>query len=40
LNLLPAAPKKWGQNNPTLNNYHSHPMEISSTLRIPDITNW
>jgi len=34
------APKKWGQINPNLNEYHSDPMEISSTLWIPDITDW
>ena len=30
----------WGQINPNLNDYHSDPMEISSTLWIPDITDW
>jgi hypothetical protein len=34
------APKNWGQINPNLNDYHSDPMEISSTFWIPDITNW
>jgi len=34
------APKNWGQINPNLNDYHSDPMEISSTFWIPDITDW
>jgi len=36
----PEAPKNWGQINPNLNDYHSDPMEISSTFLIPDITEW
>jgi len=40
LNLPPEAPKNWGQINPNLNDYHSNPMEISSTFWIPDITDW
>src|SRR5882757_7741280 len=40
LNSPPEAPKHWGQINPNLNNYHSDPMEISSTFWIPDITDW
>jgi hypothetical protein len=40
LNLLPEAPKNWGQINPNLNEYHFNPMEFSSTCWIPDITNW
>jgi len=36
----PEAPKYWGKNNPNLNDYHSNPMEISGTFRIPDITDW
>jgi len=40
LNLLPESPKNWGQFNPNLDNYHSDAMAISSTLRIPDITDW
>jgi len=32
LNSPPEAPKKWGQINTNLNDYHSDPMEISSTL--------
>jgi len=40
LNLPPDAPKNWGQINPHLNDYHSDPMEISSTFWIPDIANW
>jgi len=38
-NSPPEAPKNWGQSNPNLNDYHSNPMEIRSTFRIPDITN-
>jgi len=40
LNSPPEAPKKWGHINPNLNDYHSDPMEISSTFWIPDITDW
>jgi len=40
LNSPPEAPKNWEQINPNLNNYHSDPMEISSTFWIPDITDW
>jgi len=40
LNSTPEAPKTWGQINPNLNDYHSDPMGISSTLWIPDITDW
>jgi len=40
LNSPPEAPKNLGQINPNLNDYHSDPMEISSTFWIPDITDW
>jgi len=40
LNSPPEAPKNWGRIDPNLNDYHSDPMEISSTLWIPDITDW
>jgi hypothetical protein len=40
LNLPPDARKNWGQINPNLNDYHSDPLEISSTFWIPDITDW
>jgi hypothetical protein len=40
LNSPPEAPMKGGQINPNLNDYHSDPMEISSTFWIPDITDW
>jgi len=40
LNSPPEALKNWGQINPNLNDYHSDPMEFSSTFWIPDITNW
>jgi len=40
LNSPPEAPKNWGQINPNLNDYHSDPMEISSTFWVPDITDW
>jgi hypothetical protein len=36
----PEAPNNWGQINPNLNDYHSDPMEISSTFWMPDITEW
>jgi hypothetical protein len=39
LNSPPEAPNNWGQINPNLNDYYSDPMEISSTFRIPDITD-
>jgi len=39
-NSPPEAPKNWGQINPNLNDYHSDPMEISSTFWIPAITDW
>jgi len=39
-NAPPEAPKNWGQINPNLNDYHSNPMEISSTFWLPDITDW
>jgi len=40
VNSPPEAPKNWGQINPNLDDYHSDPMEISSTFWIPDITDW
>jgi len=40
LNSPPEAPKNWGQINPSLNDYHSDPMEISRTLWIPDTPDW
>jgi len=39
LNSPPAAPKNWREINPNLNDYHSDPMEIRSTLWLPDITD-
>jgi hypothetical protein len=38
-NLPPEAPKNWGQINPNLHDYHSIPVELSSTFWIPDITD-
>jgi len=40
LNSPPDAPKNWGQINSNLNDYHSDPMEISSTFWLLDITDW
>jgi hypothetical protein len=40
LNSPPELPQHWGQINPNLNDYHSDPMEISSTFWLPDITDW
>jgi hypothetical protein len=40
LNSPPEAPKNWWQIKPNLNDYHSDPMEFSSTFWIPDITDW
>jgi len=39
-NSPPEAPKNYGQINPNLNDYHSDPMEISSTFWLTDITDW
>jgi len=39
LNSPPEAPMTWGPINPNLNYYHSDPMEISSTVGLPDITD-
>jgi hypothetical protein len=39
-NSPPEPPKNWRQISPNLNDYHSDPMEISSTLWILDITDW
>ena len=39
-NSLPEAPKNQGKNNPNHNDYHSDPMEITSTFRFPHIANW
>jgi len=36
----PAGPMNGRQINPNLNDNHSNQMQISSTFRIPDITNW
>ena len=40
LNSPPESLKIWGQVNPNVNDFHSNPMEIGSTFRIPDITDW
>jgi hypothetical protein len=40
LNWQRDTPKNRGQINTNLNDYHSDPIEISSTWWIPDITNW
>jgi hypothetical protein len=40
LNSPSGFQQKWGQINPNLNDYHSDPLEICSTFRLPDITNW
>jgi hypothetical protein len=39
-NSHPELPQNWGQINPNLNNYHSDPVEFSSTFWLPDITDW
>jgi len=39
LNSSPEAPQNWGQIIQKLNDYHSDPMEVSSSLWIPDITD-
>jgi len=38
-NSPPELPQNWGQIDPKLNDYHSDPMEISSTFWLPDITD-
>jgi len=40
LNSPPESPNNWGQVNRNLIHYHSDPMEISSTFRLPDIPDW
>jgi len=40
LNSVPVLTQNWGQINPNPNDYHTDPMQISSTLWIPDITDW
>jgi len=40
LNAPPEAPKHWWQVNPNFNDYHSDPMEISSTFWLLDISTW
>jgi hypothetical protein len=40
LNSPPEASMNWGQIVPNLNNYHTDPMEISSTFWIPAIADW
>jgi len=39
-NSPPEALIIWGQINPNFNDYHSNPMEISSTFWLPEITDW
>jgi len=38
-NSAPVLPRIWGQFNLKLMDYHSDPVEVSSTLWIPDITD-
>jgi len=38
-NSQPEIPRIWGQVIPNLNEYHSNPMEIRSTLWVPDFTD-
>jgi len=40
LNPPPEAPMNWGKIIPNDNDYHSDPMEISSTFWLPDIPDW
>ena len=40
MNSPPELPQNWGQINLNLNDYHSDPMEISTTFWLPDITHW
>jgi hypothetical protein len=40
LNTLPGAPRNRGKIDPNLEDYHSDPMEMSSTFWLQDITDW
>jgi hypothetical protein len=40
LNSPSELPQNWGQINPNPTDFHSDPMEISSTFCLPDITDW
>ena len=40
LDSPPESPKNWGQVYSDLDDYHSDPMEMSSTFRLLDITEW
>jgi len=40
LNSPPDSPYTAGQVNPNFNDYHSDPMEMSSTFWLRDITDW
>jgi len=40
LKSLPHSPKNWGQVDPNHDDHHLDPMEMSSTLWIPDIAQW
>jgi hypothetical protein len=40
LNSPPESPKNWGQVNQNVHDYHSNPMEISSTFWLLEVTNW
>jgi len=40
LNSPPEESHNWGQIDPNLTDYHSDPMEISSTFCLPDVTDW
>jgi hypothetical protein len=39
-NSPPEAPRTWGLITTNLNDYHSDPVELSSIIRILDITDW
>jgi len=40
LNLPPESPKNWEQVDSNSNDYHSDPLDISSSLWLPEITDW
>jgi hypothetical protein len=40
LNSPPELPQNWGKYNPNLNDFHSDPMENSSSFWSLDITYW
>jgi hypothetical protein len=40
LKSLPEAPRRWGQINPNLNDYHTDAIDVSSAFWMSDVTDW